>query len=53
MPTLIKENYKTILAILVTIICLPLINTVVQIIFTYGTYVGTFVRNIVENGACF
>ncbi|MEG2010802.1 MAG: hypothetical protein RRY22_01910 [Bacilli bacterium] len=56
MPTLIenlKKNYKTILIVISCIIMLPIINLIIEMIFTYGQYIGTFIRNIVENGACF
>ncbi len=49
----IKKNKKTIIGLTLLVICMPLIEVLIKIIFTYGTYVGTFIRNIAENGTCF
>lgn len=53
MPTLIKENYKNIIITSLIIFTLPIINLIIHMIYTYGTYVGTFIRNIDKFGACF
>jgi type III secretory pathway component EscV len=50
--TNIKKNYKTILLLVVFLVCLPLITTLVDIIFTYGTYVGSYARLIIDKGFC-
>lgn len=49
----IKKYKNDILLLSLLIISMPLIEILIKIIFTYGTYVGSFIRNIVENGACF
>ena len=51
--SILKENYKNIIIVACTVIMLPVISLITEIIYHYGTYVGTFIRNIVENGACF
>ena len=48
-----KKYKNAILLTLCTLLTLPLVGTIIKIIFTYGTFVGTFIRNIAENGACF
>ena len=50
--TNIKKNYKTILLAILFLVCLPLITTLVDIIFTYGTYVGSYARVLIDNGPC-
>jgi len=50
--TNIKRNYKVILVTLLVLICLPLIETLVNVIFTYGTYVGSYARVLIDNGPC-
>ena len=49
----LKKYKKAILLIILVIFSMPLIEILIKIIFTYGTYIGTFIRNISENGACF
>lgn len=49
----LKKYKKTILLTILVILSMPLIETLIKIIFTYGTYMGTFIRNISENGVCF
>ena len=49
----LKKYKKAILLTILIILSIPLIETLIKIIFTYGTYVGTFIRNISENGMCF
>lgn len=58
MPVLdyIKKNKKNIIAItilLLTPFILPLLTTLIEIIYHYGTYVGTFIRSISTGGICF
>ena len=48
-----KKYKNALLLLLVSILTLPIIGTLIEIIFTYGTYVGTFIRNISEHGVCF
>lgn len=48
-----KKYRKEIIGLSLLAICMPLIEVLIKIIFTYGTYVGTFIRNISENGVCF
>lgn len=52
MSTLIKNNLKNILIVILTCILIPLMGIVINVIFTYGTYVGTYARNIIETGIC-
>lgn len=49
----IKKYKNDILLLSLLIISMTLIEILIKIIFTYGTYVGSFIRNIVESGACF
>lgn len=49
----LKKYKKTILLTILVIFSIPLIGTLIDIIFTYGNYIGTFIRNISENGVCF
>lgn len=49
----LKKYSKTILLTILVILSMPLIGTLIKIIFTYGTYVGSFIRNISESGVCF
>ena len=51
--SILKEHYKNIIIVAGTVIMLPAISLITEIIYHYGTYVGTFIRNIVENVACF
>ena len=53
MLALIKNNYKTILLVGISIILLPLIPIVTEIIFKFGNIVGTFIRAFGTNGICF
>lgn len=53
LKSLTKKNYKDILLVASVMILMPVISLITEIIYHYGTYVGTFIRNIVENGACF
>ena len=48
----IKKNYKIILLMLVVLICLPLMTALIDIIFTYGKYVGSYARVLIEKGVC-
>jgi len=48
------KKYKNVLLMLVVLVLiLPIMGILTEIIFTYGTYIGTFIRNISENGICF
>jgi len=49
----IKKHRKDIALVTLLLISMPLIEILIKIIFTYGTYVGTFIRNISESGVCF
>jgi len=49
----LKKYIKNVLLAILVILSMPLIGTLIKIIFTYGTYIGTFIRNISENGVCF
>jgi hypothetical protein len=46
------KNKKIIVITLLTLLCLPLITTLVEIIFTYGTYVGGHARSLIEGKIC-
>ena len=48
-----KKYKNALLMLVVLILTLPIMGTLIEIIFTYGTYIGTFIRNISENGICF
>jgi len=50
--TNIKKNYKVILLAILFLVCLPLMDTLVNIIFTYGTYVGSYARVLIDKGLC-
>lgn len=52
MPTIIKENYKKILLTISLICAIPLISVIINVIYTYGAYVGTQARTIIETGIC-
>ena len=52
MPTIIKDNYKKVLLVLLVILLLPVIALLVQIISAYGNYIGTIARKIISNGIC-
>jgi len=49
----VKNNYKTIFMIGIILLLLPLIPTIIEMIFQVGTYVGTWIRMIGTHGACF
>ena len=49
----LKKYQKNILLGIVYLLSMPIIGVLIEIIFTYGNYVGTFIRNISENGMCF
>lgn len=49
----VKKHKKTIILTTLLLISMPLLEILTKIIFTYGTYIGTFIRNISEQGACF
>ena len=49
----VKKYKKEILTVTALMIFMPLIEVLVKIIFTYGNIVGTFIRNVIENGVCF
>ncbi len=51
-----KKNRKNIIVITVLLLSpfiLPLVTTLIEIIYNYGTYVGTFVRSISAGIICF
>lgn len=47
------KKYKKIILVGILLIGMPLIEVLIKIIFTYGNYVGTFIRNVSEGGICF
>lgn len=49
----VKNNYKIILTIGIILLILPLLPTMIEMIFQVGTYVGTWIRMIGTNGMCF
>lgn len=55
MPILgtIKKYKKEVIGLALFVIAMPIIEILIKIIFTYGTYIGTFIRSISEGGACF
>ena len=50
----IKENrlIKVILYLLVIVIIFPIIEILIKVIFSYGTFFGTFARYIAEGMIC-
>ena len=46
-----KHKYKMLIILLLPFI-MALISLVLNIIFTSGTILGTYIRNIEENGIC-
>jgi hypothetical protein len=55
MSSVIKNNYKFILGVLILIlipIIIPMFNLIVEIIFSLGSYTGTIARKIIENIPC-
>ncbi|MGE5456199.1 MAG: hypothetical protein ACM3O4_03755 [Ignavibacteriales bacterium] len=48
-----KKNIITITVIMLTPFILPLLTTLIEIIYHYGTYVGTFARSISTGNGCF
>ncbi len=49
---IIKKNKKIILiigTIALVLLFMPIISILIEIIFKYGTYVGSFIRNIGTN----
>lgn len=55
MPILetVKKYKKEVIGITLFMIAMPITEILIKIIFTYGTYIGTFIRSIGEGGACF
>jgi len=51
--TNVKKYKKEVLTLILIVFCMPLIEVLTKIIFTYGNIVGTFIRNVLENGICF
>lgn len=49
----IRKYKKSIVTVTLLLILMPIIGVLTKILFTYGTYIGTLIRNISENGACF
>lgn len=47
-----KDKVKEVLIVLAVILSIPLIGVITNVIFTYGNYVGTYARQIVEEGMC-
>lgn len=52
MLTLTKDIAKKTFLILIIAFCIPLFGVVAKVIYTYGTYVGTYARVILEEGIC-
>ena len=52
MLTLSKDLAKKTILILVIAFCIPLFGVVTKVIYTYGAYVGTYARVILEEGIC-
>ena len=50
--SIIRNNLKKILLGIVILIILPLLSVVMRVLYIYGTYVGTYARNIAEVGIC-
>ena len=49
----VSKNYKDIAILLLVFFFMPIINVLIKIIFTYGTYFGTYARLIMEYGLNF
>lgn len=49
----VSKNYKDIAILLLVLFFMPIINVLIKIIFTYGTYFGTYARLIMEYGLNF
>lgn len=47
-----KKHYKTILFIIVIPFLIPLINIIIQILFTSGNCLGTIIRRFSEGVIC-
>ena len=45
----INNNYKKIILFLMLVLTLPLVNVIVDIIYAYGSIVGTYARIILNN----
>ena len=52
MSHLIVKNYKTIISVILIILCLPILPTVVEIVFKLGQIVGTIARTYGSGGVC-
>ena len=52
MSNTLRKNYKLIIGIGVGLILLPLFPLMLEMIYSLGTYVGTFIRQIGTNGMC-
>jgi hypothetical protein len=55
MSDILRNNYKFILGVTILImipLIIPMFNTIVEIIFSLGSYTGTVARKIVENKIC-
>lgn len=48
----IKKNYRNLLILLLIVVSVPLWSTIIDVIFTYGTYVGSYARTIIDSGIC-
>lgn len=49
----IVRNYRNLILFSLVIFFMPIINVLIKIIFTYGTYLGTYARLIIEYGMNF
>ena len=49
----VSKNYKDIAILLLVLFFMPIINVLIKIIFTYGTYFGTYAILIMEYGLNF
>ena len=53
MPNLIVKNYKVIISVILIVLCIPVLPTVIEIIFKLGQIVGTAARMYGNTGVCF
>ena len=51
MPTIIENNKKQIIAIIIFLLFLPVLLYIENIIFTFGQHIGTILRMYIE-GVC-
>lgn len=52
MSSITKTNLKNVLIGVLVISAIPLLGIVMNVIYTYGAYVGTQARTMIEAGIC-